>query len=84
MTKKSTLLWKSFGAKRVEKYLMTVVTVEGTSNAVTSMRNKFLVKTVESTLKIKDTPENITRIVWLGLILTHDFKIPSFNTCFSL
>ena len=50
---------------------MIVVTVEGTLSALISMKSKFLVKTVESILKIRDTLENITRYVWLGLIPMH-------------
>ena len=72
---KSTPLWKSSDVKLVGKYLVIVVTVEGTSNALIFMRNKSLVKIVESTLRIRDTLENITRCVWLGLILTHNFKV---------
>ena len=68
---KSTLLWKSSDVKLVGKYLVIVVTVEGTSNALIFMRNKSLVKIVESTLRIRDTLENITRYVWLGLIPLH-------------
>lgn len=84
MIKKSTLLWKSSGVKLVGKYLVIVVTVEGTSNVLISMRNRFLVKTVEGTLKIRDTLKNITRYVWLGLIPMHEFKISTFHICFSL
>ena len=73
MIKKSTLHWKSSGVKLVGKYLVIVVTVEGTSNVLISMRNRFLVKTVESTLKIRDTLKNITRYVWLGMIPMHEF-----------
>ena len=72
MIKKSTLLWKSSGVKLVGKYLVIVVTVEGISNVLISMRNRFLVKTVESTLKIRDTLKNITRYVWLGMISMHE------------
>ena len=72
MIKKSTLLWKSSGVKLVGKYLVIVVTVEGTSNVLIFMRNRFLVKTVESTLKIRDTLKNITRYVWLGMIPMHE------------
>jgi len=71
LTKKSTLRWKSSAVKLVGKYLVIVVTVEGTLSALISMKSKFLVKTVESILKIRDTLENITRYVWLGLIPMH-------------